>query len=110
MLLSRPQYGPERTVTLVWKRRIRIVLLGSVGLLALAYVGDSLSLRFQIPERAQFGTVRIQPYVAVPRKDGRTEFILEDGFDQTCVHSLFPHFGDSPCWILERHRSKRENI
>jgi hypothetical protein len=89
---------------------IRKVLLGIVGLLALVYAGDFLSLKFGIPKRAQFGTVHMQPYIAVPRKDGKTEFMLDDAFDQTCVHSLFPHFGDSPCWLVERQRNKRENI
>jgi hypothetical protein len=92
------------------KRAIRIVLPAAAGLVALIYVGDYLSLTFQIPKRAQFGTVRMQPYLAVPRKDGRTEFLLDDPFDQTCVRSLFPHFGESPCWYLERERRKRKNL
>lgn len=92
------------------KRVIRIVLPVTAGLLALAYVGDYLSLRFQVPGRPQFGTVHMQPYVAVPKKDGKTEFILDDAYDQTCVHSVFPHFGDSPCWYVTRERSKRENL
>jgi hypothetical protein len=92
------------------KHAIRIVVPATLGLLILSYVGDYLSLRLQIPKRAPFGTVRMQPYLAVPRKDGRMEFMLEDAFEQTCVHSLYPHFGSSPCWYLERERSKRKNL
>ena len=88
---------------------IRIVL-GAAVLVVLIYAGDYLSLKFQIPQRPQFGTVRIQPYLAVPRKDGRTEFMLDEAFEQSCVHSLFPHFDASPCWYLERERSKRKNL
>ena len=89
---------------------IRRVLLAAAGLAIVTYIGDYLSLKFQIPARAQFGTVHVQPYLAVPRKDGRTEFMLDNPFDQKCVHSLFPHFDASPCWYVERHKSKREDI
>ena len=25
---------------------------------------------------------------------------------RTCVHALFPHYADPPCWYLERHRQQ----
>lgn len=81
-----------------------------VTLAALLYFGDYLSLRFQIPNRPQFGTVHIQPYLAVPRKDGRIEYMLDDPVDQPCVHSLFPHLGDDPCWYVARQKNKRINM
>lgn len=92
------------------KRALGRTLLSLIALLALLYVGDDLSLRLQIPKRPQFGTVHLQPYLAVPRKDGRIEYMLDDPVDQPCVHSLFPHFGDSPCWYLNRQKNKRENL
>lgn len=93
------------------KRVLARILLCAVVLTGLIYLGDYFSLRFQIPNhRQQFGSVHIQPYLAVPRKDGKTEFILEDPVDQPCVYSLFPHFGDSPCWYLARQRNERENL
>lgn len=93
------------------KQALRNLLLVIAGLAALAYFGDYVSLRFQIPNhRPQFGSVHLQPYLAVPRKDGKTEFMLDDPVDQPCVYSLFPHFGDTPCWYLQRNRSKRENL
>jgi hypothetical protein len=79
-------------------------------LLAAAYVADYLSLRWQIPPRPQFGTVTIQPYYAVPQKNGRTQYLLNPPQTETCVHSLFPHFGDSPCWYLVRHKEQRINL
>ena len=92
------------------RRAIRKVLIGAAGAAALTYAGDFLSLTFQIPKRPKFGTVHIQPYFAVPRKDGRMEFLLDEPFEQTCVHALFPHSGASPCWYLERERSRRKNL
>lgn len=88
-------------------QRTALILL---AVAALVYAGDYLSLRFQIPNRPQFGTVHLQPYLAVPRKDGRIEYMLDDPVDQPCVHSLFPHLGDSPCWYLERQKNKRVNM
>ena len=26
--------------------------------------------------------------------------------DAPCVHALFPHLGDSPCWYLQRNSQK----
>lgn len=86
-------------------------LLLLVALAVLAYFGDYLSFRFRIPgNRAPFGTVHVQPYLAVPQKNGKTEFILDDPTDQPCSNSLFPQGGAPPCWYLRRHASKRVNL
>lgn len=86
-------------------KRILVVTLLSLGIL---YVCDYLSLRYRIPNhRDPFGSVNIQPYYAVPRKDGRTEFLLDEPRTERCVHSLFPHFGDNPCWYVSRRADRR---
>jgi hypothetical protein len=70
----------------------------------LLYAGDYFSLRFQIPnQRAQFGSVMVRRYYAVPLRNRRTEFMFEQPALETCVYSLFPHFGYPPCWYLSRH-------
>lgn len=92
------------------KRALQRTAFSLLALAAVLYAGDYLSLRLQIPSRPQFGTVHIQPYLAVPRKDGRIEYMLDDPVDQPCVHSLFPHFGDTPCWYLQRQKNKRVNM
>ena len=89
------------------KRILFIVLLA----LAVLYVGDYLSLRCRIPKgRAQFGVVKIQSYYAVGLKSGKTDFMFLGPKNQTCVHSLFPHIGDSPCWYLNRKKVQRINM
>ena len=50
------------------------------------------------------GQVQVQPYYAVPMKDGKTQFIMLDPETDTCIHSLFPHFGYRPCWKTERRQ------
>lgn len=88
-------------------RSLLAVLLG----FALLYAADYLLLRYRVAaNRNPYGTVTVQPYYAVPRKDHKTEFLFDDPQDQTCVHSLFPHFGDSPCWYLNRNQQKRINM
>jgi hypothetical protein len=78
---------------------------------ALLYASDYLMLRYRVAaNRNPYGTVTVQPYYAVPRKDHRTEYMFDDPRDETCVHSLFPHFGDSPCWYLNRNKQKRINM
>jgi len=79
-----------------------------IAVLAFTYLADYVLLRYRMStNRNPYGTVTVQPYYAVPRKDHKTEFLFDDPQDQTCVNSLFPHFGSSPCWYLSRNKQKR---
>lgn len=89
--------------------RVRVLII-ALGFLATLYAGDDLSVRYHIPRsRQQFGSVTIQRYDAISEKNNKTEFVYEDPIVQTCVHSLFPHLGYTPCWYLNRHREQRVN-
>lgn len=93
------------------KRLLPKVIASLVLSVAVLYIADYLLLRYRIAaNRNPYGTVTVQPYYAVPRKDHKTEFMFDDPQDQTCVNSLFPHFGDSPCWYLNRNKQKRINM
>ena len=82
-----------------------IVLLGSV------YAGDYLSLRYRIPNnRPQFGSVAVTEMYAIHEKNNETEYQFPPPQDETCVQSLFSHFGYSPCWYLRRHTQQRIDI
>jgi hypothetical protein len=85
----------------------------SVAVLAfvLLYTGDYLSLRYRIPHhREQFGSVRVQRYFAVPMKNRTTEYMFQPPVFERCVNSLFPHFGESPCWYLNRNRRQEIRV
>ncbi len=82
-------------------------LIVTALLLLTVYFSDYLSVASRVPQTRSFGTVQIQAYYAVRKKNKQTEFMFLDPQDQVCVHSLFPHFGDDPCWYLERHKQKR---
>ncbi len=80
------------------------------GLALILYAGDYLSLRLQIPQRQPFGTVRVRHFYAVALKNKSTEYMFDDPEDAPCVNSLFPHYGDPPCWYLRRHPQQRIDI
>jgi hypothetical protein len=85
-------------------RKLKRILLIALASFAALYAGDYLSLRFRIPShRAQYGTVEVQRYYEVALKNRQTEYLFEDPKPRQCVYSLFPYFGCSPCWWLERH-------
>jgi hypothetical protein len=86
-------------------KRIALIL---AGMLALVYAGDYASVRIPIPKgRAPYGTVIVRPYYDVGLKSGKSEFYFLEPRKQTCVNSLFPHFGYNPCWYVRGHARQR---
>ena len=84
------------------------IVLFVVALSALVYVGDYLALRIPIPKsRATYGTVTVRPYYDVGLKSGRSDLYFLDPQQRTCVNSIFPHMGFSPCWYLRTHTHPR---
>jgi hypothetical protein len=87
------------------------IVAALVLLALLVYAGDYLSVRYKIPNgRDLFSTVTIQAYYAIHEKNGRTEYDFAQPQTQVCIHSLFPHFGYTPCWYVNRHTDKRIDI
>jgi hypothetical protein len=84
------------------------ITLSVVGLLAVSYAGDYVALRIPIPKgRAAYDTVIVRPYYDVGLKSGKSDLYFLDAQKETCVNSLFPHFGLKPCWYLRRHTHPR---
>jgi hypothetical protein len=76
---------------------------------AALYAGDYLLAAHKMsgPQPANaLGSVTIVPTYVIPHKDGRAEIIVGDATVQACIHSLFPHFGYTPCWYLNRKQTK----
>jgi hypothetical protein len=87
-------------------KRIVIVVVAAA---AAVYICDFTLLHIRMAEKnpnAAFGVVKVQPFYAIPHKDGKAEYMFGDPQNQTCVHSLFPHSGYSPCWYLARQNAK----
>jgi hypothetical protein len=90
---------------------VRRILFALAAALCVFYAGDYLSLRYRIPNnRQQFGVVQVRRSYAIPQKDGRIQYTFDPPENQTCVQSLFPHLGCTPCWYLRRHAQKRINF
>ena len=88
----------------------RIALISAV-LLAGVYAGDYASVRIPIPKgRTAFSTVTVRPYLDVGLKSGKSDFYFLDPQKMTCVNSLFPHMGCTPCWYLRKHTHPRTSM
>jgi hypothetical protein len=86
---------------------LKRIAVGAVGLLVALYFGDYLRVRFRIayPKFGDaFGTVTT--YYSTSLKSGKTEVFFDQPQTETCVNSLFPHFGDRPCWYASRNYVK----
>jgi hypothetical protein len=85
---------------------------GVLALLAIVFAFDYLLVRFKMvhPKSGDaFGTVQMERLYAIPQKNGKVEYEFDARQPEVitpCVHSLFPHMGESPCWYLQRNSQK----
>jgi hypothetical protein len=92
----------------IFKRTI----IGILVVVVVAFVLDYLVLRAKIliPKLgAATGTVKMTRLYAIPQKNGRVEYELDANQPEVmmpCVHSLFPHMGNYPCWYLQQNATK----
>ena len=77
--------------------------------LALVWLGDYVSVQHRMAHQTATDpveTMSVRPVYAVSQKDGKEEFDFGDPQSQTCIHSLFPHLGYSPCWYVVRQSQR----
>ncbi|HKN74110.1 MAG TPA: hypothetical protein VJW94_02950 [Candidatus Acidoferrum sp.] len=92
---------PVRTIA----KRILIALLIVV---AIVYVCDFASVRVRMMHAKPadpFETITALRILAIDEKGGKTEYDVDPVQPQqtgVCVHALFPHNGDLPCWYLKK--------
>jgi hypothetical protein len=83
------------------------ILIASASLVALVYFGDYLSVRLRMLHAKPadpFESIKTLRVLAIPEKNGKTEYEVDAQNPEqtvTCVHSLFPHSGFSPCWYVK---------
>jgi hypothetical protein len=88
------------------------VAIGIVVVLVAAFIVDYIVLRAKImfPRLGgATGTVQMTRLYAIAQKNGRVEYELDANQPEVtmpCVHSLFPHMGNSPCWYLQQNATK----
>jgi hypothetical protein len=84
------------------------VVLAFVAIVAGVFAGDYLGARLRLPHSLQ--TVEVRHFLAVPLKSGKYEFDYTGSENVPCVVALFPHFGQQPCWYLQRHRDQNKKL
>jgi hypothetical protein len=83
------------------------VLISVALVLGLIYGGDYLYVRarmFHPTPTVPFESLNTLRVLAIPEKNGKTEYEVDAQNPEqtvTCVHSLFPHQGYSPCWYVK---------
>lgn len=81
--------------------------MGVLLSLTVLYFGDYLYIRIRAlrPKPADpFESIKRLRVLAIPEKNGKTEYEVDAQNPEqtvTCVHSLFPHDGYSPCWYAK---------
>jgi hypothetical protein len=87
---------------------VKRIVIALIVAAALVYVSDYVSVRMRMihPKSDDpFETITALRILAIDEKGSKTEFTVDPVQPQqtaTCVHSLFPHFGDQPCWYLKK--------
>jgi hypothetical protein len=95
-------------VSLIVKRGV----ISLIVLLAVVYAGDYLQVRWKMAHANSgdaFGTVQMERLYAIPQKNGKVEYefdAVQPEVTTPCVHALFPHMGETPCWYLQRNSQK----
>jgi len=85
--------------------RIAAVAAASVLLL---YAADAAWVRRRMASHQDpTGTVQVKVLLAIPQKNGRTEFVPGDTETQPCLRSVLPHMGLKPCWYVKRHARRQ---
>jgi hypothetical protein len=83
------------------------VLISVALVLGLIYGGDYLYVRacmLHPTPTVPFESLKTLRVLAIPEKNGKTEYEVDAQNPEqtvTCVHSLFPHQGYSPCWYVK---------
>jgi hypothetical protein len=77
----------------------------------LFFCADWVVLLVKISQHGNaLGSVTIHRLMTSGLKNGKTDIYPLDPLTQTCVHSIFPHQGYTPCWYLERHTEQIQSF
>jgi hypothetical protein len=92
----------DRLLRIVWRWALLLLLL-----VAVAAACEDLVLRYRLKAGAGRAVIdQLTTYDAAEMKNGRVEIYFDHPVIQECVHAMFPHFGDWPCWYVRRHQIK----
>jgi hypothetical protein len=87
---------------------VKRVFVAAVLAAALLYLGDALSVRIRgihPHPNDPVESLTAPRILAIPENNGKISYerdIQQPNQAITCVHSLFPHSGFSPCWYAKK--------
>jgi hypothetical protein len=90
-------------MALTMKRWWGRIFQGLLAFLVVLYLGDLIVLRIRIGNQ-ESSSVQVQQFLKTPLKGQKEEFDYMGTVNQPCVPSLFPHWSETPCWWLKRHK------
>jgi len=82
---------------------IRRAAIVAIVALCAVYVGDYVVLRVRMARNANAALGSVQVVYGAALKDGRATLFTDQPQSETCVRSIFPHLGYSPCWYASKH-------
>jgi hypothetical protein len=88
------------------------ILYALLMLIAVAYGYDYASVRRRMSTQKPgdpFDVVTYPHLLAIPLKGNKVDYELDAQSPmetESCVHSLFPHYGYTPCWYVVRKSKK----
>lgn len=83
------------------------IFLAAVVVFAAVYGCDYLWVRYRManPKAGDaFGSVTF--YDSTTMKNGKVEVFYDQPQTELCVHAIFPHLGNRPCWYASRRTVK----
>lgn len=90
------------------RKLIKLTLIALVAILAVVYAYDFAAVRIRMMHPTPtdpFETITALRILAIGEKGNKTEYDVDPVQPQqtgVCVHALFPHNGDLPCWYLKK--------
>ena len=82
--------------------KLQRIILGVLVAAFLLYGGDYAILKV----RGSSGLSTVNLILGTPMKDGRIQIFTGANQTETCVRSLFPHFGYRPCWYVRQNATQ----
>lgn len=85
------------------KRILGRTLIGLIGALSVAYVGDWAVWRTRVAMGGGMGTAQVVTLIETPLKGNKTEYDTDGYVTVDCSKSVFPQAGGGACWWLKRN-------
>jgi hypothetical protein len=86
------------------KKVLVFALLTAAAGAGIAYGLDDIWARYR---GKPVSAIKIDRYYADRNKWNEVEYSVGTPEIETCIQSLFPHFGLNPCWYLMRHTTQQ---